>query len=285
MSGIRHLRIEPVPAERSPVAPAQSVTVDAALLASVVAALGGEDFYAALRAFINGIVRIDNCVALVFDRQGPPLILHQWSPQQPNYFQMLYSQGAYTLDPFYRASLDERRDGVMLLKDIAPDGFGESDFYKAYYEKVNMIDEIGLLCPVDEQRTMHLSLGRRCNSCIYAADDLAHVKRLRPLLSTLLLKQYHLQDAGRDAAGHQAPEHAGQWLKPFHVTAREAEIADMILRGHSNASMGVILAISAETVKVHRKNLYAKMRISSQAELFQLFISHILPQRAGQPLA
>jgi DNA-binding CsgD family transcriptional regulator len=69
------------------------------------------------------------------------------------------------------------------------------------------------------------------------------------------------------------------------VTAREAEIADMILRGHSNASMGVILSISAETVKVHRKNLYAKMWISSQAKPFQLFISHILPQRAGLPSA
>lgn len=284
MSGLRHLRIEPATPERNPVAPMQSVTIDAGLLATVVAALGSEDLYAALRAFINGIVRIDNCVALVFDRQGPPLILHQWSPQQPNYFQMLYSQGAYTLDPFYRASLGDR-DGVMLLKDVAPDGFGESDFYKAYYEKVNMIDEIGLLCPVDEQRTIHLSLGRRSSSCLYAADDLAHMKQLRPLLSTILLKQYHLQGAAGDAIGNAAPEHAGQWLKPFHVTAREAEIADMILRGHSNASMGVILAISAETVKVHRKNLYAKMRISSQAELFQLFISHILPQRAAPPPA
>lgn len=34
----------------------------------------------------------------------------------------------------------------------------------------------------------------------------------------------------------------------------------------------VLLGISAGTVRIHRKNVYAKMRISSQRELFSIFM-------------
>jgi DNA-binding CsgD family transcriptional regulator len=52
------------------------------------------------------------------------------------------------------------------------------------------------------------------------------------------------------------------------LTKREAEITAFILQGHSSLSISLILNISTETVKVHRKNIYRKLRISSQAELF-----------------
>jgi DNA-binding CsgD family transcriptional regulator len=46
----------------------------------------------------------------------------------------------------------------------------------------------------------------------------------------------------------------------------------MILRGHSSVSIGLQLEISPQTVKVFRKQLYKKCRISSQAELFNLMM-------------
>jgi len=88
--------------------------------------------------------------------------------------------------------------------------------------------------------------------------------------------------ANGPAAGHIAPA-IRYWLEPFRPTPRETEIVSLVLLGHSNASIGTILGISSETVKVHRRNLYAKIGISSQSELYQLFISHILSARQ-QPL-
>ena len=41
------------------------------------------------------------------------------------------------------------------------------------------------------------------------------------------------------------------------------------------SSMARLLAISAETVKVHRRNLYAKLGIASQAELFSQFLARM----------
>jgi DNA-binding CsgD family transcriptional regulator len=44
------------------------------------------------------------------------------------------------------------------------------------------------------------------------------------------------------------------------------------LKGHSAEAVGRILGISPGTVRIHRRNIYAKLRISSQGELFSRFI-------------
>lgn len=271
-----------------PGAPTAPDPLDPILFARVIEALETDRFFEALRDFINSAVQIDNCVALAFSADTPPLILHQWSPQEPNYFQMLYCQGAYVLDPFYRVSLDDRRGGTFLLDEIAPDSFNESDFYQTYYRKVQMIDEIGLLCPIDERRTIHLSLGRRAKSEHYLPADVARIRHLEPVLQALLKRHTRLRveqwrKTSLQAATPAAPgaQITSRWLAPFNVTSREAEIAAMVLRGHSNTSIGLTLNISMETVKVHRRNLYSKVRISSQAELYMLFINHILEDSDG----
>ncbi|MNE91634.1 Transcriptional regulatory protein UhpA [compost metagenome] len=64
------------------------------------------------------------------------------------------------------------------------------------------------------------------------------------------------------------------------LTDREREVAHMILRGHSVKSTAIELGISPETVRMHRKNLYLKLQINSQSELFARFIDW-LRQGAG----
>jgi DNA-binding CsgD family transcriptional regulator len=63
------------------------------------------------------------------------------------------------------------------------------------------------------------------------------------------------------------------------LTVRERENAHLILRGHSVKSTARVLNISPETVRMHRKNLYTKLEISSQAELFALFIDWLTRNR------
>ncbi len=56
------------------------------------------------------------------------------------------------------------------------------------------------------------------------------------------------------------------------LTPREIEITSLILRGHSTMSIAERLGIVEGTVKIHRKNIYHKLGIASQAELFGTFI-------------
>ncbi len=48
-----------------------------------------------------------------------------------------------------------------------------------------------------------------------------------------------------------------------------------MLRGYSSALTAEKLNTSDGTVKIHRKNIYRKLEIGSQAELFSLFINCI----------
>ena len=56
---------------------------------------------------------------------------------------------------------------------------------------------------------------------------------------------------------------------------RAVEITSLILRGHSTMSIAERLGIVEGTVKIHRKNIYHKLGISSQAELFGTFIRQL----------
>jgi DNA-binding CsgD family transcriptional regulator len=141
-----------------------------------------------------------------------------------------------------------------------------------------------LLCPFDEDLTLHLSLGRRMGSQRFSAREFSAFAHVEPLLAALLRRQARRPiEAWRHLTARKERSEtegmvidiAQDWLKDFHATARETEIAALILQGHSNISIGQELKISGETVKVHRKHLYAKLSISSQTELFLLFIDRI----------
>ena len=56
------------------------------------------------------------------------------------------------------------------------------------------------------------------------------------------------------------------------LTPREREVVEYTLKGHSADAIGRILDIAAGTVRIHRRNIYSKLQISSQGELFSLFI-------------
>ncbi|MDH3906361.1 MAG: helix-turn-helix transcriptional regulator, partial [Gammaproteobacteria bacterium] len=56
------------------------------------------------------------------------------------------------------------------------------------------------------------------------------------------------------------------------LTDRERQITQLLLRGHSTKSVARELGIAPGTVMVHKRNLFAKLGITSQYELFSRFI-------------
>ena len=71
------------------------------------------------------------------------------------------------------------------------------------------------------------------------------------------------------------------------LTGRETQVINLVLHGHSTKTLADKLSISMETVKLHRKHAYAKLEVSSQAELFYLFLDSVMSAEhydGGDPL-
>ena len=63
------------------------------------------------------------------------------------------------------------------------------------------------------------------------------------------------------------------------LTRREREVVRLLLRGHSVKSTAGVLDLAPGTVKIHRRNIYAKLGISSQSQLFSRFFDFLSPER------
>ena len=67
--------------------------------------------------------------------------------------------------------------------------------------------------------------------------------------------------------GWERPLYFGQGI----LTPREGQVVDFTLKGHSADAVGGMLEISPGTVRIHRRNVYSKLQIRSQGELFSKF--------------
>lgn len=55
------------------------------------------------------------------------------------------------------------------------------------------------------------------------------------------------------------------------LTPREMDVVEHTLKGFSAEATGQVLGIATGTVHIHKHNIYAKLRINSQGQLFSLF--------------
>ena len=65
------------------------------------------------------------------------------------------------------------------------------------------------------------------------------------------------------------------------LSEREAEVAQLILQGHSSKVIARMLGNSPETVKVFRKRIHTKLGLATSAELFSLFLSALCAAPQG----
>lgn len=61
-----------------------------------------------------------------------------------------------------------------------------------------------------------------------------------------------------------------RWRQAFTLSARESEIATLLLGGHSVGSVAERLRISVATARVHLRNVFAKTGVTRQSELIRL---------------
>lgn len=255
-------------------------------LGHLLTTLNGPRFWPALSEFLREAAPFDSWVSMIFRSGRPPELLHKGynSGAQTNLFPV-YMQELYILDPFYSFALAMRaaeapaaNPGLYRLDEVAPEHFRRTEYYHRYFARVVGADEVQLLVPMADAAVLSLSLGRgtRFQSAEIGALSL-YVPWLLPLVQhATAAERVPLSPESARADRDQRVSALEDRLRsrgPRRLTDREVQTALRILAGYSTKGIASELELSPETVKVHRRNLYEKLGVSTQAALFAMFLS------------
>ena len=256
----------------------KQVAAIADLAMALLEGIGRLDFQDRIMSALKQQIGFDASLILLYRRDlAPKILFNDWRTDRGLSNIQQYLQGYYRLDPFYRLTLEDGIDGVHQLSQL-DSGFGDSDYYREYYRYSGLQDEINVLVSLDADTKFAISLARRDTRPPFTGMDLQFLRTATPLLVKAIVRHYRdLRPNGQDdepllqSALAQAVRNFGRSV----LTGRECQVVQLVLRGHSVKAAAAKLGIAPATVKLHRRNLYAKLDVSSQAGLFSLFLDAV----------
>jgi DNA-binding CsgD family transcriptional regulator len=254
-------------------------------IADIIAAGDRGEVPALLARACNALLPSHDCLVAVFGRQILPVWLYDnVPPEDHDRVIKKYQAGHYLLDPFYRAAVDGIDSGLYRLRDVAPTGFRQSQYYKEYYESSEAGDEAAFLFRFPGERVGYIGLLNTSDQPNHRQVDVDTLRLAKPVIERLFADYWtdvgHSRD---DSSLHSQLETALDMFGDSVLTARESQVLRLYLKGHSTGSIAERLDISKHTVALHRKNAYAKLDIGSQFELFHLFIDSLTCYDADEP--
>ncbi len=249
-------------------------------LAAILPELGSERLPSLLLSMIKSLVPFSNAVILHYIKGEIPRVHYNDIPPLDRESQLgAFVTGAFLLDPFYRAAVDDKKSGLFRLSDLAPEGFEKTEYYRSYFKYTQIKDEVGYIFRLPEDQFLNISMSRLSFSTRFDRTQVALLSDITDVIESICITQWggEVKKVQTDS-GNQLPVQLDNALKHFgtaYLTGRESQVVHLFLHGHSTKSIAERLGISPETVKLHRKNSYAKLDVSSQAELFYLFIDSL----------
>lgn len=193
-----------------------------------------------------------------------------------------YIDSTYLLNPLYNAFLAGLPPGLHRMIDLTPDNWQTFDDQpEAFLEREEEIgfrtrgwpenlQELALTVDLPDGMMGEISLARPSELGGFSSEIIERIQPFYPLFATAF-RHFWARKSGNAVTANErrAP------LEDFAVSIlspREAEIVQLILKGHSSLSISLKLSIALPTVKTHRKHAYAKLGINTQQQLLNAFL-------------
>ncbi len=245
-----------------------------AATAELIATLGTTSFADRLLGLAASTIIHDAAAIILFNEDSPPLVaVDRLKPAERGYLYGDYISGVYLLSPFYRLARKGPLPCVVRIMNVAPEGFQASEYYRRYFSRIGVTDMMGVLIPAGKGVTFFISFSRSVGHKRFAAKDVRELEQLMPVMVSAVKRHMALPHTVIGRAGKTTAPRQPSRAPASDLTSREAQVVNLILEGHSTKSLAAQLAISAETIRVHRRHVYAKLGVSSQAELFHWFLA------------
>jgi DNA-binding CsgD family transcriptional regulator len=251
-------------------------------VAGLIDATGGGGLADALVEAVGLAVRHQGTCLMAFHRDARPEVLHHTlEPAGRRHYLERYLAGPYLLDPLYQLAIRDEKPSLTRFRDAQPDRFRASEYYRQYCERTHLRDEMDFLTDVNGRTTVVLVVGRRDRR--FTRAELARLALIEPTVTAVMHRIWQQRDGSPDAgatdAFHERLLTCFERFGESVLTDRERQVSQLLLRGHSSKSIARQLDIAPGTVMVHKRNLFSKLGISSQYELFSLLIDQL-----GRPL-
>ncbi len=270
-------------------------TTGNAFVADFVHTIGSGSFFHDFGDVVDRIAPYDGLLFFLYRPDAAPILLSNAKPTE-KFQQGLdnYLDTTYLLNPVYQAYKTGISSGVYLMREILPDGYDELISAVEFEIKIDAKETIGYLTPgwpkhmeelmllinLPDGSMVEVTVLRKREFGFRKQEHIA-MKRAFPIASAVFHKHWELMN--QDFSAHVSRPSLDGSFDEFgsHIlTDREKEVVKLVLTGHSSESISLRLGTSMPTIKSHRRNIYSKLEIGSQAELFARFIG-FLTSRSG----
>ncbi len=248
-------------------------------VAGIIAATDDQSAANALIDAIGSIVDHEGTCLIAFHKDASPEVLHHTiEPAGAQHYIDRYLAGPYLLDPLYQLAVRDNKPTLCRFRDELPDRFRSSEYYRQYCDRTHLLDEMDFLGDVSDTTTLVLVVGRRKR--MFNKTELTRLERIEPIVQAAMKNIWSNSAAksrpsDKDAGMHRRLTKCFEGFGQKVLTDRERQISQLLLRGHSSKSIARELGIAPGTVMVHKRNLFSKLGITSQYELFSILIDDL----------
>ena len=184
--------------------------------AAIMPEIGNDRLPSLLITMLKGLVPFDNAVIVHFREGNKPQIHYNDFPPLDRDSQIDgFVNGAFLLDPFYRAAIDRGIYGLHRLSDLAPEGFKKTEYYRSYFKFTQIKDEAGYIVHLDGNQFINISIGRLSLAQRFNRTQLTILEDIAPIIESICKMQWDSKAKSEADASNQLPGQLDSALKYF----------------------------------------------------------------------
>lgn len=243
------------------------------ILPSLIKHIGQRCFYDQVVCSIRALDPISNIKVLSYSKVNRPVFLGDHPLTE---IDQIYCESAYLLDPIYNAIYEKNDEELVTLDSIINEDFQHSTYYDTFYQRLGWANETNIVIDANDDTKICIAYTTKDNRLTQQTAR----KALDPYINAIKAAILTHERVGRMLQRNQSLVQTDlshkisvdNRLDLHALTNREKQIVGLILEGLSSSAIAEKCFVSEGTIKNHRKNIYRKLKIKSQAELFRNFI-------------
>jgi len=249
-------------------------------IAALIEAIGDSSFPAELVRTVDAAVPVASNMILAYRSGDLPQVLYDdLMPDEREIHVRRYLSGIYLVSPFYQAFVQGLPPGFYALAQIAPQRFHQSEYYREYYRPIGVSDLAGYLVRLGPSVAVLVTFARAHRTMAFTRAELRRLGAIEPVVRAAVTRHWGGLASSRETAEtrtrHRRMAARFEGFGASELTGREREVVRLLLLGHSSKAIARSLDITSDTVRVHRKHIYAKLGVRSQGELFSRFLASL----------